>query len=411
MIKNIVKSKSVMLAIGGLSLALLLVVLSFDEDKPVIKARFTPPLISVVKAKAQTFSAPINLMGITQSRWQTKLVSAVEGNVVELAAKLDPGTRLSKGQVLISLALEAYQAEVDSALSRVASSELELVKTRYEQQVALQIGGKLNTAFARFEPQIALVTAEVNAAKSQLAYAQKRLADTHIRAPFDALVLQRLVTPGQKVQAGETLLTIAAAEVLDIQVPLSQSAWESLSTVLIAATVNKSLSAFVTLVNGQQLAINLRYLEPIRDPVTRQYTLMMTLDGPYKDSGLLPEQQVALTIFGAEVEHSFKAPVSALTQDGDIWLVDDSEKLHLTQVKVLAQDDTHVWFNLANNNAENVSQASSQIQVPSQASSELTMVCYPMSHLIQGQSIRSELVDLNSQAVRSQLTTSSSEAK
>jgi RND family efflux transporter MFP subunit len=401
MIKNIVKSKSVMLAIGGLSLALLLVVLSFDEDKPVIKARFTPPLISVVKAKAQTFSAPINLMGITQSRWQTKLVSAVEGNVVELAAKLDPGTRLSKGQVLISLALEAYQAEVDSALSRVASSELELVKTRYEQQVALQIGGKLNTAFARFEPQIALVTAEVNAAKSQLAYAQKRLADTHIRAPFDALVLQRLVTPGQKVQAGETLLTIAAAEVLDIQVPLSQSAWESLSTVLIAATVNKSLSAFVTLVNGQQLAINLRYLEPIRDPVTRQYTLMMTLDGPYKDSGLLPEQQVALTIFGAEVEHSFKAPVSALTQDGDIWLVDDSEKLHLTQVKVLAQDDTHVWFNLANNNAENVSQASS----------ELTMVRYPMSHLIQGQSIRSELVDLNSQAVRSQLTTSSSEAK
>ncbi|MGI1988737.1 efflux RND transporter periplasmic adaptor subunit [Shewanella glacialipiscicola] len=396
MIKNIVKSKSVMLAIGGLSLVLLLVVLSFDEDKPVTQAKFTPPLISVVKANAQNFSAPINLVGVTQSRWQTKLVSTVEGNVVELAAELDPGTRLSKGQVLISLASQAYQAEVDSALSRVASSELELVKIRYEQQVALQIGGKLNTAFARFEPQIDLATAEVHAAKSQLAYAQKRLADTHIRAPFDALVLQRLVTPGQNVQAGETLLTIAAAEVLDIQVPLSQSAWESLSTVLIAATVNKSLSAFVTLVNGQQLAIKLRYLEPMRDPVTRQYTLMMTLDGPYKDSGLLPEQQVALTIFGAEIEHSFKAPVSVLTQDGGIWLVDDNEKLHLTQVKVLAQDDTYVWFNLANNNAENVSLASS----------ELTLVRYPMSHLIQGQGIRSELVDLNSQAVRSQLTTS-----
>jgi RND family efflux transporter MFP subunit len=411
MIKVTVKSKRLMLAMIGLSLALLLVIVSFDEDKPVVQAKFTPPLISVVKAQSQAFSAPINLVGVTQSRWQTKLVSAVEGNLVELAAELDPGTRLSKGQVLISLAPQAYQAEVDNALSRVAGSELELVKTRYEQQVALQIGGKLNTAFSRFEPQIALATAEVHAAKSQLAYAQKRLADTHIRAPFDALVLQRLVTPGQKVQAGETLLIIAAAEVLDIQASLSQSAWESLSTVLIGATENKPLNAFITLVNGQQLPIKLRYLEPIRDPVTRQYTLLMTLDGPYKDSGLLPEQQVALTILGSEIEHSFKAPASALTQDGGIWLVDDSEKLHLNQVKVLAQDDTHVWFNLANNNAENVAQASSQIQVPSQVSSELTLVRYPMSHLIQGQGIRSELVDLNSQAVRSQLATSSSEAK
>ncbi|MEZ8187843.1 efflux RND transporter periplasmic adaptor subunit [Shewanella sp. 5S214] len=400
MIKNIVKSKSVMLAIGGLSLALLLVVLSFDEDKPVTQAKFTPPLISVVKAKVQTFSAPINLVGVTQSRWQTKLVSAVEGNVVELAAELDPGTRLRKGQVLISLASQAYQAEVDSALSRVASSELELVKTRYEQQVALQIGGKLNTAFARFEPQIALATAEVHAAKSQLAYAQKRLADTHIRAPFDALVLQRLVTPGQKVQAGETLLIIAAAEVLDIQVSLSQSAWEYLSTVLIGATENKPLNAFITLVNGQQLPIKLRYLEPIRDPVTRQYTLLMTLDGPYKDSGLLPEQQVALTILGSEIEHSFKAPASALTQDGGIWLVDDSEKLHLNQVKVLAQDDTHVWFSLPSR--ETVS--------AEQASSELTLVRYPMSYLIQGQSIRPELVDLDGKTISVQLATHS-EAK
>jgi RND family efflux transporter MFP subunit len=388
-----VKAKGfLLLGLVVFSASLLMVVLSENTTlQAKVQPRKATP-VSVSEAKLQAYRVPVSLVGVTQSRWQTKVTSLVEGTVVSLAQSLEPGTRLNKGQVLLSLSSEAYQAEVDAALSRLASAELELVKVSYEQQVAISLGAKLTTAFARFEPQVTLAKAEVNAAKSQLVYAQKRLADTQIRAPFDAIILQRVVTPGQRVSLNDELLTIAALDVLDVHASVSQSDWERLAPGLKVMREHKlkqgtlddnkdnmaaqdTLAAYVETADGQRLGVSFSYLEPIRDPITRQYSLVMTLVGSYQDSGVLPEQQVKLVVHGKRV-NSFMAPVSALTQDGEIWRIDNDNRIHLNKVNLLAQDSQQVWFQLAEDHVSSLGTDES-----------LLLVRYPMSHLIDGQTV------------------------
>ncbi|AZG35424.1 MULTISPECIES: efflux RND transporter periplasmic adaptor subunit [Shewanella] len=352
-----------------------LIVLLTEEPEAYTEANvISLPKVSVVVALSQVFNAPIELVGITHSRWHTNITSALEGSLESSVDALEPGTRIKKGQVLIQLAQHAYQADVDSALSQVANTELELVKTRYEQQVALQMGGALKTKFSRLEPQITFAKAEVNAAKSHLSHVRQRLKDTQITAPFDAIILQRNITPGQKVQIGEPLLTIAAVDVLDIQVSLSQGQWQK----LVAVGSQLELNALITRADGNSLPLSLRYVEPKRDPVSHQYSLVFTLNGTFVETGLLPEQQVNLVVTSVKHSMAYSAPASALTQDGQVWLMDENNRIKPVSVTLLSQKGDQIWFDLLGYESQQKA---------------IGVLRYPMSHLIAGQQISPELTD------------------
>ncbi|WP_420588386.1 efflux RND transporter periplasmic adaptor subunit [Bacterioplanoides sp.] len=324
--------------------------------------------VSVVPLQPQNYQVQVNASGITQARWPTRLVAAVDGRISELSARLEPGVLVNDGQLLLKIQDSQYQAQLDSARSRLANAQLNLEKTLHEQTVAQRSGGKLRTPYARYEPQVASAQADVKAATSELKNAQQRLKDTEIHAPFAAIILQRLVTPGQWLPTSSETFVIAASDSIDIKVEMPESDWAQLPQLSNGNAVSVATN------NGEQWQGKVRYISPVREKSTRQRSLIVKVDSPYQPQQqqlpLLPDTQVDLTFNGNEQQQVFVAPASVLTEDGNIWSVNAQNLLQQEEVELLAQSVEQV-----------VVRFKQQPQQPRQ------VVLYPLGSMINGQQV------------------------
>lgn len=111
----------------------------------------------------------------------------------------------------------AAQAEFAREQQLVAQgflSPARLDQSRRARDVtAAQLAGARTQAQAIGErgTEVAQAQAQLTLARASVGAAQARLAQTRLRAPTDAKVLARLVEPGQIVQPGKALLTLALA--------------------------------------------------------------------------------------------------------------------------------------------------------------------------------------------------------
>lgn len=324
--------------------------------------------VSVVPLQPQNYQVQVNASGITQARWPTRLVAAVDGRISELSARLEPGVLVNDGQLLLKIQDSQYQAQLDSARSRLANAQLNLEKTLHEQTVAQRSGGKLRTPYARYEPQVASAQADVKAATSELKNAQQRLKDTEIHAPFAAIILQRLVTPGQWLPTSSETFVIAASDSIDIKVEMPESDWAQLPQLSNGNAVSVATN------NGEQWQGKVRYISPVREKSTRQRSLIVKVDSPYQPQQqqlpLLPDTQVDLTFNGNEQQQVFVAPASVLTEDGNVWSVNAQNLLQQEEVELLAQSIEQV-----------VVRFKQQPQQPRQ------IVLYPLGSMINGQQV------------------------
>lgn len=345
-----------------------LVFMAPEPETPIDEENVLLP-VSVVSLQPQNYQVQIDASGITQARWPTRLVAAVDGRISELSALLEPGVLVSDGQLLLKIQDSQYQAQLDSARSRLANAQLNLEKTLHEQTVAKRSGGKLRTPYARYEPQVESAQADVKAATSELNNAQQRLQDTAIHAPFSAIILQRLVTPGQWLPSNSETFVIAASESIDIKVEMPESDWAQLPQ------LSKGDAVLVTTNNGKKWQGNVRYISPVREKSTRQRSLIVKVDSPYQPQQqqlpLLPDTQVDLTFNGNEQQQAFIAPASVLTEDGNVWSINAQNLLQLEEVELLAQSVEQVV-----------------VRFKQQSSLPRQIVLYPLGSMINGQQVK-----------------------
>ncbi|MCL6416917.1 efflux RND transporter periplasmic adaptor subunit [Aestuariirhabdus sp. Z084] len=336
--------------------------------------------VSLVELRPQATPLKLHTTGLTEPRWATEMAAAVEGRVLSLANPLEPGTRLRSGQVLVTLEASPYLAAREDAQMRLAAARLSQARAQHEQKVALKMGGRLLTPLAKHKPQIEAAKAATRAAQSALEHAQQRLDDTRIQAPFDAIVLERSVTPGQWVESGVALLKVAASDSLDVRVRLSDSSWQQLTQ------LDTGVAVRVVTEQGQQWPAQVRYVHPSRDPNTRQRLIVLKVPEPYdKTPSLLPDQQVDVWFDTPLRDDIFTAPASALTHDGYVWTLNDKDQLRPEAVELLSSTQDHIQIRF--------------LQNPKQPR---RLVRYPLSSMLAGQQVTPRLeVDLsNAAAIR-----------
>lgn len=126
--------------------------------------------------------AVVRLRGRTQ-------VSAVEpGVVAELA--VEPGQRVTTGQVLVRLHDEAERAELSRLDQELRAKQIELLR----------------------EPEVAAHREAIARLRAERALARAHVTQRVIRAPHDGVMSDARIAPGQRVEAGQVLLTLAGAE-------------------------------------------------------------------------------------------------------------------------------------------------------------------------------------------------------
>ena len=175
-----------------------------------------PALVKVAVASMQDI-APVTLVpGTVVSRSDARLSAEVPGRLTAVA---DVGTVVRQGESL---------ARIEDTVLRLQHAELEAEVEREEARLRfLESEEKRFTKLA--ESNLAAVTqleqtrSERDMARGDLAVARARLdqnsdqlARTSIVAPFDGVVVERLMTPGERVIEGSEVIRLVDQENLEV---------------------------------------------------------------------------------------------------------------------------------------------------------------------------------------------------
>jgi RND family efflux transporter MFP subunit len=261
-----------------------------DKEGPRASA---PVAVTVVKAAEEPLVRHIQASGTLTADEEAQVASEVAGRVV--ATPVERGSRVAPGGMLVRIAASEAEAQADEAQANAAQLEARLAITvaapfavdrvpevasaratadlaqadfeRVEMLMQRQIVSraefdqrKTQAESARRQYEVARNGAEQQyqallAARARLALARKALADTVVRAPFDGVVAERLVSVGDYVVKGTKVATVMRTASLRVELTVPQS---DIAAVAVGRDVDFTVDAYP----GRTFTGRVRYVSP-----------------------------------------------------------------------------------------------------------------------------------------------------
>jgi RND family efflux transporter MFP subunit len=302
------------------SLALLGAVglLSACQEEQRAEAPVIRPVLSMVVAP-QAVRA-VGFAGTVEPRYRSDLGFRVLGRVV--GRDVDVGDVVEKGQLLATLDPVTYQLAVRSAQADLASAMARLenaaaTETRQRALLEQNISNQAQFDAARQARETA--QAGVARARADLDKAEEQLGYTELHAEFDGVVTATAAELGQVVQPGQTVVTVARADIREAVVDLPESIGQDLRP-------GARFDVGLQLDPSVEAAGTVREIAPQADPATRTRRVRITLADP-------PESFRLGTTITATVTTrdppGIELPASALLErDGKtlVWVVDPATR-------------------------------------------------------------------------------------
>ena len=298
--------------------------------------------VSVVLATLGDYQAEVVGYGEAKSRYELMFSTEVGGRVETISSQFETGQVISQGEVIANIDSTSYQQAVTQANANVAQAQLDLLEEQRQGEQAKSewqrsgLSGEPDSPLVLREPQLAQVTAALENAKLELVKAQQDLEKTTLVAPFDSLVVSRDVQPGSYAQTGAQIATLYSIDEVEVSVPLSEKQWLSLPNS--DNTQLKEQPWPVTLSSSDGQYQWQGYVERVEQHLqqdTRQRSLIVKVDNPLEqEKDLYPGTFVQATISGKQLTQLWELPASALSQQGDLWFVDNNSQLSKSNANV-----------------------------------------------------------------------------
>lgn len=263
--------------------------------------------------------------GEVRSRYETPLGFRVAGKIK--ARLVNTGATVKAGEVLARL------DPADMALSAAsANAQLELALADVRRYRELRE--------KNFVSQAALDAKEsaYKAAKAQADLAHNQSSYTELRADKDGVVQQISAEIGQVVTAGQTVLSVARTDTLEVAVAIPEAR---------VADVRLRKAAEITLWSDEQARYKgvVREISQAADPVTRTYAARVSILDPDARVLLGKTANVRFGRDGSEsqVKEKMTVPLTAVfQQDGKpaLWVVAADQTIALRRVEVASFGET-----------------------------------------------------------------------
>jgi RND family efflux transporter MFP subunit len=251
-----------------------------------------------------------------------ELTAEVNGRVLTVDERVDSGRTVAPEQVLVRIDDLPLRRALAEARRSLADARLELAQ---EQSQAARARAEWATADFDIEPsalvfrkpQLAAAQAAVDAAVARVEAASDELSKAEVRAPFPALVIERLVDPGDVVSSGTPLARLVSQDRVEIRVPLSDRQWAILDA---SADLPVEVSSQA---GGEHWSGYVLRSERHVNISDRQRALVIAIDQPLEQAPpLYPGTFVAVHLPSRPIDAAFRLPASALTPDGHLWYID-----------------------------------------------------------------------------------------
>ena len=172
--------------------------------------------VRVAQASIQSIAPETMVPGTVISRNDARLAAEVTGRLIDVA---DVGTFAAKGDVvasiedtIIMLRKEELLAEVERAQARLKYLESE--ESRYVKLAESNLAAATKLEETRSDRDVS--RGDLQVAKSRLAQVDDQLSRTSIRAPFNAVVVERLTMPGERVDIGKNVVRLVDQQHLEV---------------------------------------------------------------------------------------------------------------------------------------------------------------------------------------------------
>lgn len=198
--------------------------------------------------------------------WSQKVALSVPVSGVVESVNADVGQRIAKGGLLLRLDATVLQAHVKQAQAARHNKNEIMLEAQRELDRAQELYDR--TVLSDHDLQVAKnhltqAKADLARASAQLVAAKTSLADSALHAPYNILILQRLVEPGKVIAAelqAEPLFVVAAADHMLADLEVDEAVIKNLQAGMQAEVI----------IDGQRLTGRIKALglEPVNQDVS-----------------------------------------------------------------------------------------------------------------------------------------------
>ncbi len=217
------KKKIIIFSVIGLVLVILVLLVFLGSKKDAVIT------VQTEKIQKRTITQIVSATGKIQPETKVKINAEVSGEIIALPVR--EGQRVSKGQLLVRIKPDAYQAGVDQAQAQMNMSEANLRKAEADYKRAQELYGKKLISDAELELSKASFESS-KASRDQAAASFKSAKETYskatIYAPMDGVVSQLNSELAERVSGstftqGTEIMTIADLTRMEARVDVGEN--------------------------------------------------------------------------------------------------------------------------------------------------------------------------------------------
>jgi len=318
------------------------------------------PIVAVEDIIVAPMTLEVSSYGIVQPKYETSLVAQVNGEIVELNDAFVRGGFVNKGQLLARIDPNDYQAALIDAQADMASARAALEKEVAQGKVAERewklITDTSPTELSLRKPQLAQELARVKSVQAAVLRAERNLQRTEIKAPYDAMIDNRMIGLGSFVSVGSQIGKLLGTAIAEVRLPVADNQLQFL--------IDQGHYANVKLVGtyaGESVewSANIARSEGVIDNKSRMTYLVAEIQNPYLLQEAAAERNAAdntnvnntvplrfgsyvqAEILGIEIASASILPRYLVVDDKVALLTNDS-KLHYATIDIVRQQGANV---------------------------------------------------------------------
>jgi len=189
------------------------------------------PIITVQTEKIQkrTITQIVSSTGKIQPEVQVKINAEVSGEIIELPVR--EGQQVKKGQLLVRIKPDAYQAQYESAQANIVMADAGLRKSEAEYKRATELFAKKLISDSDMEVASASyqnAKATYDQANASLKQARDTFSKTTIKAPMTGVISQLISELSERVSGstftqGTEIMTVADLSTMEARVDVGEN--------------------------------------------------------------------------------------------------------------------------------------------------------------------------------------------
>ena len=339
------KLKPLFILLGAFALSYLLWLLGQVQPDPVEEAPAPDVIVEILTPK--DFQIQISSNGTTTPLTQTVLTAEVGGEVIYRSKKFSEGSSVIEGEILAKIDDTDLQLQYKNALLQLANAEVQYSLQLAEAEVAKnaweKIGDGVASDLTLKKPQLKQAEALLEVAKAQVISAERKLNKTEIVAPYAGRIQSVNIDLGTTIIPGQPVGALYTSSEIEVTLAVKDNDLQFLSIPMDGRKLDPSEQALVEIKSfykgkNQTWIGRLERVDGVIDPVTRMINLIAVFkndfietDKPNLPIGLFVEAQID----GIILKDIFSIPVNAISENNEVYIVNNDSELVSRQLSIL----------------------------------------------------------------------------